>query len=85
MDNYEQTRRPNVPEQLDYILEKIQHLGEKVDVLDQRIEPIIAAYDSVIFGRKFLVGFSGFAAVMVGLGAGIIYVADFIKHYLTFK
>lgn len=67
----------SIPEKLDYILDRLQ-------VLDKKIDPIVEAYDSVLLSKKFIVGIAGFVTAVVALGAGIIWTATFIRHYLKF-
>lgn len=63
-----------IPEKLDFILDRIR-------VLDTKIDPIIEAYDSVLLGKKFIVGIAGFVTVIVVLGGSIIWVGSYLKAH----
>lgn len=58
-----------------------QDIINKLEVLDKKIEPIIEAYDSVLLGKRFIVGIAGFVMVVAAFGGVILWLAGVIKHY----
>lgn len=61
----------------------IQDILTKLEDLDRKIEPIVEAYDSVLLGKKFIVGMAGFVTVVVVLGGAIIWLGSYLKSHFS--
>lgn len=47
----------------------------------EKFEPVLDAYDSVIFSKKFIVGLGSIIGSIAAVGAGILWLVDeLIKH-----
>ena len=60
--------------------EKIDHLVERFDALESRLEPIIEAYDAAAFGKKFLVGLATVVGALAVIGGGVMWLLNYIRH-----
>lgn len=60
--------------------EKIDKLTERFNSLEVSLKPIVEAYNSVIFGKKVLIGFAGIVAALAVIGGGILWLLDRIRH-----
>lgn len=58
----------------------IKELTEGFQALEERIAPLLEAYDSVIFGKKFLIGLATIIGSIAAIGGGIFYLLDYIRH-----
>lgn len=63
-----------------HLSEKIDKLTERFDTFEQRLDPILEAYDSVLFGKKFLVGVATVVGSLAAIGGGVIWVIGWIRH-----
>lgn len=59
-------------EKLNYIIQKLES-----------IDPIVAAYDGVLFGKKVIMGISGVIIFLASVGGAVLWLIDFIRHYKT--
>lgn len=48
--------------------------------LTTKLEEIVEAYDSVLFGKKFLAGLAVIVTSVVAIGGAIIWVINYIRH-----
>lgn len=62
------------------ISEQIRELKGEFRAMKQKLDPIIEAYDSVIFGRKFLYGLATVIGSIVAIGGAVIWVIDYVRH-----
>lgn len=60
--------------------QKIDQLVTRFDTLEKRLEPIINAYDSVAFTRKFLVGVASILGAIAVIGGVVIACANWLRH-----
>ncbi len=62
------------------IREDVKHLTEAFQSLEKRIDPLLEAYDSVLFGKKFLVGLATIIGSITAIGAAILWIVNYIRH-----
>lgn len=60
--------------------EKIDNLDRRFDTLEARLNPIIEAYDSVLFGKKFVVGLATVTGAIAVIGGVVIAAINYIRH-----
>lgn len=72
MDNMQRT--------LGELTEELKELTKAVNVMQQQIKPLVEAYDSVLFGRKFLVGLAGVVGAIAVMGGAILWLVNYIRH-----
>lgn len=60
--------------------QKIDDLTERFGALEERLEPFFDAYDSVIFGKKFLIGCATIFGSIAVIGGGILWLLNYIRH-----
>lgn len=70
--------------------QKIDKLDERMESFEKAIQPIIQitpklqeiveAYDSVLFGKKFLAGLATIIGSIVAIGGAVIWLFDYIRH-----
>lgn len=70
--------------------EQINKLSESVKSLERSMGPIVDmapkltqivdAYDSVIFGKKFLIGLATVVGSLAAVGGGVLWLLDYIRH-----
>ena len=60
--------------------EKIDQLSERFDSLEKSLAPILEAYNSVIFGKKFLIGLATVVGSLAAIGGGILWLINYIRH-----
>lgn len=69
---------------------QIKELAKSVDALRKDIAPlveaapklqeIVDAYDSVLFGKKFLVGIATVTGSLAAIGGGVLWLINYIRH-----
>lgn len=70
--------------------EDLKELTESVKALQEDIKPlveiapklhdIVEAYDSVIFGKKFLIGLATVVGSLAAVGGGVLWLINYIRH-----
>lgn len=70
--------------------EQINELSKDVKSLEVSMRPVVLmapkliqivdAYDSVIFGKKFLIGLATVVGSLAAVGGGILWLLDYIRH-----
>ncbi len=45
-----------------------------------KLTQIVDAYDSVIFGKKFLIGLATVVGSLAAVGGGVLWILDYIRH-----
>lgn len=70
--------------------EQLKQLTEAVEALRKDITPVIEiapklntiveAYDSVIFGKKFLIGLATVVGSLAAVGGGVLWLINYIRH-----
>lgn len=70
--------------------EQLKELTKSVEALRKDITPvveiapklntIVEAYDSVIFGKKFLIGLATVVGSLAAVGGGILWMLNYIRH-----
>lgn len=70
----------NMQDSLGKLTEEIQELRKEVKTMQTQIKPIVEAYDSVIFGKKFLIGLATVIGSLAAIGGGILWIVDYIRH-----
>lgn len=69
--------------------EQIHELNETVKSLHKDVQPVIEiapklseiveAYDSVLFGKKFLVGLASVVGSLAAIGGAVLWLVDYIR------
>lgn len=70
--------------------QKIDKLAERFESLENTVDPLIKltpkllqlveALDSVMFGKKFLIGVATVVGSIAAIGGGVFWVVDYIRH-----
>lgn len=68
----------------------LQKLTESIQSLEKSVAPIVAiapkleeiveAYDSVLFGKKFLIGLATIIGSIAAIGGAVVWLLDYIRH-----
>lgn len=60
--------------------EKIDELSKRFEAFEKKLEPILDAYNSVIFGRKLLAGIAVIVGSLAAIGGGFYAFVAWIRH-----
>lgn len=58
----------------------VKQLTNRFDAMEKKLDPLVEAYDSVIFGKKFLIGLATVVGSLAAVGGGILWLIDYIRH-----
>lgn len=65
------------PDHDDYIN---RNLENDMKVMKEQVEPLLLAYNSIVFTRKLIIGVSGFVVALVAIGGTISWVVNAVVH-----
>lgn len=60
--------------------QKMDEIVQRFDSLEDRLSPLFEAYDSVLFGKKFLVGMATVVGAIAVIGGVVISAVGWLKH-----
>lgn len=67
-------------EKIDNLAERFDAFEKRQDERDRKLDPILEAYDSVVFGKKFVVGLASLVGAIAVIGGVIIGAVNWIRH-----
>lgn len=70
----------NMNQSLGELTEEIKQLRKEMKLMQEQIKPIAEAYDSVIFGKKFMIGIAAVIGSFAAVGAAVLWLVDGIRH-----
>lgn len=60
--------------------ERFKEMGSRFKSLEDNVAPLTQAYQSVLFGKKFVVGIAVVISSIAAIGAAVLYIVNYVRH-----
>lgn len=78
------TAELTLSEKVDQLAESLGSLGKSMEPIVEiapKLKDIVEAYDSVLFGKKVLVGLATVVGSLAAIGTGVLWFFNNIRHH----